>query len=135
MLVFTPLQVIVEVAGLAIGVVLGAAVPLPTALTQPFAKVVVTLYVPADTVIADVVSVVLHNNEPDDMVLNVEVFPQLLITVTTGVAGPVLGVATTVATGLTHPFAVTWVSEYVPATLTAITAKCDPPGFHVIVPV
>ena len=69
------------------GVVFGAATPEPEAEVHPFA-VCVTVYVPAvETVIGEVVSVVLHNKVPVAVVLNVLVPLQLFTTVTTGALG------------------------------------------------
>jgi len=88
------------------GVVLGAAMPLPGKLVQPF-TVVVTVYVPAaDTVMLEVVSVVLQRRLPPAVVDNVEVPSQLSITVTTGVAGVVLGAAVPLPGKLVQPFTV-----------------------------
>ena len=72
---------------------IGAAVPLPAMLVQPF-NVCVTVYVPAaDTVIDGEVAPLLHKIEPVyDPAVNTE-FPQLLATVTVG-AGVTLGAAT-----------------------------------------
>ena len=86
------------------GIALGAARPEPGALMQPL-TVWVTLYDPAfDTVIDDVVSpVVLHDKLPPALVLKV-VDPQLLVTVTTGAVGTVLGAAVPEPAGLVQPF-------------------------------
>ena len=88
------------------GVVLGAAVPLPGALIQPF-TVVVTVYVPAVlTVIVVVVSPVLHSRVPGAVVERVEVPSQLSTTVTSGVAGVVLGAAVPLPGKLIQPLTV-----------------------------
>ena len=98
------------------GVVLGAAVPLPGKLVQPF-TVVVTVYVPAVlTVIVVVVSPVLHSRVPGAAVESVEVPSQLSTTVTTGVAGVVLGAAVPLPGKLVQPFTVV-VTVYVPAVI------------------
>ena len=107
------------------GVVLGAAVPLPGKLVQPF-TVVVTVYVPAaDTVMLEVVSVVLHKRPPPAVVESVEVPSQLSTTVTTGVAGVVLGAAVPLPGKLVQPFTVV-VTVYVPAVLTVIVVVVSP---------
>ena len=88
------------------GIVFGDATPEPAALVQPFI-VCVTLYVFAlFTVIVDVVSFVLHNKPPTAMVERVDVPSQLSTTVTTGVAGVVLGAATPEPAALVQPFTV-----------------------------
>ena len=76
---------------------------MPDALVQPF-TVVTTLYVPAAvTLIAVVVSPVLHANAPAAGVDNFEL-PQLLTTVITGVAGFVFRAAVPDPEGLVQPF-------------------------------
>ena len=88
------------------GVVFGDARPEPTALVQPFI-VCVTLYVFAlCTVMVDVVSFVLHNKPPVDVVESVDVPSQLSTTVITGVAGIVFGDATPEPAALVQPFIV-----------------------------
>ena len=52
----------------------------------------------------DVVSFVLHNKPPADVVESVDVPSQLLTTVTTGVAGVVFGDATPEPAALVQPF-------------------------------
>ena len=107
------------------GVVLGAAVPLPGKLVQPF-TVVVTVYVPAVlTVIVVVVSPVLQSKVPVAAVESVEVPSQLSTTVTTGVAGVVLGAAVPLPGKLVQPFTVV-VTVYVPAVLTVIVVVVSP---------
>ena len=129
------LQLLTTVITGVAGVDVGAATTLLWLLLHPF-TVELTVYVAAAvTDIEDVVALPgAHNNEPVDEVDTVSVPSQLLTTIITGIGGAVLGDATTVDTGLIHPFAVCWVAEYVPATLTGIMPKCDPPGVHVIVP-
>jgi hypothetical protein len=85
------------------GVVFGAATPEPAALVQPL-TVVVTVYVPADeTVIDDVVALLLHNKVPVAVVDKVDVPLQLSTTVTTGVDGVVFGDATPEPAALVQP--------------------------------
>ena len=87
------------------GAVLGAAVPLPAALVQPF-TVVVTVYIPPVlTVILEVVAPVLHNREPVAAVDKLDVPSQLFVTFTTGVVGIILTVTTTLWL-FVHPVAV-----------------------------
>lgn len=83
-----PLQLFVTVTTGVAGTALGAAMPLPALLVQPF-NVLVTVYVPAVvTVIEFVVSPVLHSSEPVAVVESTD-DPQLFTTVTVGVAGVV----------------------------------------------
>ena len=71
----------------AIGAVLGAEIPDPAALVQPF-TVCVTVYVPAAlVVIDDDTSDVLHSKVPAAVVDNVDVPSQLFATLTVGVDG------------------------------------------------
>ena len=76
----------------ATGTAFGAATPLPAGLVQPLA-VLVTVYVAAlVTVIEELVDPVLHNKVvPETVVVDNTELPQLFVTVTTGVAGVVLG--------------------------------------------
>jgi len=60
----------------------------------------------AVTVMEEVVAPLLHNKDPVAVVESVEL-PQLFTTVTTGVAGVVLGAAVLLPGALVHPFAVT----------------------------
>ena len=98
------------------GAVLGAAVPEPGRLTQPF-TVCVTVYVPDRvTDMEAVVAPVLHSNVPvyPDAVSR-EVPLQLSVTFTTG-AGGALGTALSV-TGVgkeIHPAALVAVTSYIP---------------------
>ena len=109
----------------AVGVVFGAAVPLPGKLVQPFI-VVVTVYVPAVfTVIPEVVAPVFHNNVPVAAVVNVDVPLQLSTTVTTGAAGVVFGAAVPLPGKLVHTFTVV-VTVYVPAVFTVILEVVAP---------
>lgn len=78
----------------------------------------------ADTAIDAVVAPVFHNNEPEAVVLNVEL-PQLLTTVTDGADGVDLGDAAPVPAPLIHPFTVV-VTLYVPATVTVINVFEEP---------
>jgi hypothetical protein len=91
----------------ATGVVFGDAVPDPGRLTQPL-TVWVTVYVPAEpTVIDVVVAPVLHNNEPVKAEAeSVDVPLQLLTTDTVGAVGTVLGEAVPEPFELTQPFTV-----------------------------
>jgi len=67
----------------------------------------VTVYVPAvDTVIDEVVTPVLHNNDPVyDPAVNTEL-PQLLTTATAGADGIAFGAAMRLPGALVHPFTV-----------------------------
>ena len=88
------------------GVVFGAAIAEPAALVHPF-TVVVTVYVPAVlTMMLDAVSPVLQSKLPAAKVANVDVPSQLSTTVTTGVAGVVLGAAIPEPAVLVQPFTV-----------------------------
>jgi ABC-type phosphate/phosphonate transport system permease subunit len=87
------------------GVLVGAAVPLPAALVQPFEDTV-TVYAPAlVTVIDGVVAPLLHNKLPVALVEST-LLPQLFTTVTIGVAGALVGAATPVPVSLVQPFSV-----------------------------
>jgi len=87
-------------------ILFGAATPLPFELIHPFAAVCVTVYIPgADTDVDAVVAPLLHNNDPGAVVDNKD-DPQLLTTVTTGVAGIVLGAEVSLPAPLVHPLAV-----------------------------
>jgi putative N-acetylmannosamine-6-phosphate epimerase len=99
-----PLQLSTTVTTGVEGVVFGAATPEPAALTQPFTACV-TVYVPAEeTVIDEVVSLLLHNKVPVAVVDKVDVPLQLSSTVTTGVEGVVFGEATPEPAALVQPF-------------------------------
>ena len=82
----------------------GAAVPLPAALVQPF-TVCVTVYVAAVlTVIDAAVDPLLHNNVPEKAdAVNTEL-PQLLATVIVGATGVAFGAAVALRVALVHPF-------------------------------
>ena len=54
----------------------------------------------------EVLSLVLHNNDPAALVDNVDVPLQLFTTVTPGAGGVVLGAATPEPAALVHPFTV-----------------------------
>ena len=109
-----PLQLSTTVTTGVDGVAFGDATPEPAALVQPF-EAEVTLYVPAEeTVIDDVVAVLLHNKLPVAVVDKVDVPLQLSTTVTTGVDGVVFGDATPEPAALVQPFTVC-VTLYVPA--------------------
>ena len=65
-----------------------------------------TVYVPAaETLMDEVFAPVFHNNVPAELVDKVEL-PQLLTTVTVGVAGIDFGAATPLPKALVHPFIV-----------------------------
>jgi hypothetical protein len=116
----------------AAGVVLGAAVPLPGRLVQPF-TVVVTVYDPAvETIIEDVVAPVLHRRVPAAAVVSVEVPLQLSVTFTTGVAGAVFGAAVPLPGRLVQPSIVV-VTVYDPAVVTVMD-DVDAPVLHSKVP-
>jgi hypothetical protein len=103
-----PSQLLTTVTEGAAGIVLGAAVPLPDALVQPLA-VWVTVYVPELlTVMLDVEAPVLHSSVPVAVVDKTD-DPQSLTTVTTGVAGMVLGAAVPLPDALVQPLTV-WVT-------------------------
>jgi hypothetical protein len=103
-----PLQLFTTVTTGVAGAVLGAAIPLPDALVQPF-TVWVTVYVPAlVTVMLGVTAPVLHSSVPAVVVDSVE-DPQLSDTVIAGAAGVDLGAAVPLPEGLVQPFAV-WVT-------------------------
>jgi len=109
----------------AAGTILGAAIPLPEGLAQPF-TVCVTVYAPGVVAVIDpVIPVLLHNNDPvyPDAV-NTEL-PQLFTTLTTGADGTVNGDAVPVPSALVHPFNV-WVAVYVPSVCTVIDAVVAP---------
>ena len=101
---------------------------------HPF-TVVVTLYAPAAvTLMEGVVAPVLHNKLPVETVVKVDVLLQLLTTVTTGVAGVVVGATTFLLWLLVQPFTVT-LTVYVPAAVTDMEEVVAPPGVHSKVPV
>lgn len=109
----------------ATGFVLGAAIPLPASLTHPL-TVCVTVYDPAEvTVIDDVVSPVLHNNEPAKPVTVNTELSQLFSIDTIGADGTVFGAAIPMPAGLLHPFIVC-VTEYVPGVVTVIEEVVSP---------
>jgi len=98
-----PVQLLTTFTTGVAGVVLGLAIPLPSALVQPLA-VVVTVYVPAElTVIVGVDSPVLHNNVPVAVVERVDVPLQLSTTFTTGVVTVVAGAAVALPSALVQP--------------------------------
>ena len=57
-----------------------------------------------------VVAPLLHNNKPVTLVAVNTELPQLLTTLTVGVAGIAFGADTPVPAALIHPFAVVWVT-------------------------
>lgn len=96
-------QLFVTVTTGVAGTDFGAASPLPAALVQPFAAVAVIVYAPGVvTVIAGVVSPLLHNNDPVAVVDNTEL-PQLLVTVTAGAAGTAFGADIPIPARLVQP--------------------------------
>ena len=98
-------QLFVTVTTGAAGVAFGAEVPLPATLVQPF-TVVVTMYVAAlVTVMEAVVAPLLHKREPA-AVVDSTLFPQLFVTVTTGVAGVAFGAAVSLPALLVQPLIV-----------------------------
>jgi hypothetical protein len=91
----------------AVGIVFGAAVPLPDGLVHPL-TVCVTVYVPPVVTVMDgVVAPLLHNNEPvNPEAVNTEL-PQLFTTPTVGAAtAEFAGAAVPLPAGLVHPFTV-----------------------------
>jgi hypothetical protein len=101
-----PLQLFTTVTTGVAGVVLGAAVPLPAKLVQPF-TVAVTVKLPAVlTVMADVFAPLLHSKVPVAVVDSVDVPSQLFTTDTTGIAGAFLGAAVPLPAKLAQPFTV-----------------------------
>jgi hypothetical protein len=105
-------------------VALGAAVPEPAALVQPF-TVLVTVRVPAVvTVIEFVVSPVLQRIVPPTGIDSVEL-PQLFWTLTTGVAVIALAAAVPEPAALVQPFTVL-VTVRAPAVVTVIEAVVSP---------
>ena len=89
------------------GVALGAAVPVPNALTQPF-TVCLTVYVPAVVTVTEVVvAPLLQSKVPVAVVDKSEVPSQSSKSLTTGVDGVVLGEAVLLPGALVHPFTVT----------------------------
>ena len=89
------------------GIGFGAATPLFAGLIQPF-TVCVTVYVPADiTVIDVVVAPLLHNNVPEKPEAVSTELPQLFITSTIGASTTeVNGAAVPPAAALVHPLIV-----------------------------
>jgi hypothetical protein len=83
------------------GTVLGAVVPVPGRLIQPFTVRVTLSITAAVTVIEEVVAPVFQSNAPAAVVVNTE-FPQLLATVTAGVVGVVFSTAVPVPAALVH---------------------------------
>ena len=117
-------------AGVA-GVAFGAAAPEPAALIHPL-TVLVTVYVPGVvTLMEAVVAPLLHRIVPPAGIDRVEL-PQLLTTVTTGVAGVAFGAATPDPAALVQPLTVL-VTVYVPGVVTLIEAVVAP-LLHRIVP-
>jgi hypothetical protein len=83
------------------GNAIGAAIPDPAELVHPL-TVCVTVYVPEDVTVIDAVVAPFDHRCPDPEAVKTEL-PQLLVTVTTGVAGGVPGAAFNVAGKLVHP--------------------------------
>lgn len=77
------------------------------------------------TVIVAVVSPVLHNKEPVKPEADNTELPQLLVTVTVGASGVVLGAALPLPGALIQP-SVVWVTEYIPAVRTVMDALVSP---------
>jgi hypothetical protein len=103
----------------------GAAVPLPAALVQPFTVCVIVYVVAVLTVIDAAVDPLLHNNVPVTPVAVNNELPQLFTTVTPGADGTNLGAATPVPAELVHPLTVC-VTVNVPAELTVINEVVAP---------
>ena len=80
-------------------------VPLPAALVHPFTVDFTVKVAELVTVIDDVVAPLLHNKFPAAVVERTEL-PQLFTTVTTGVAGIVLGTEVPLPAALVQPFTV-----------------------------
>jgi hypothetical protein len=94
----------------ATGIVFGSATPLAGELLQPFTDCV-TVYIPGfDTLIDEEVAPLLHNKEPvKSTAVSIEL-PQLLVTVTVGVATfEFIGAAVPLAALLVHP-SIVWVT-------------------------
>lgn len=90
----------------AVGTVLGAAVPLPAGLTQPFIVCVTVRVTAVVTLIDAVVAPVFHINAPVyPPAVNTEL-PQLSTTVTEGAAGITNGAALPLPDGLIQPLIV-----------------------------
>ena len=101
------------------GIVFGAEIPEPIALTHPL-SVCVTEYVDASvTVIEVVVAALLQSNDPVVFVAVNKELPQLFVTFTTGADGIGFGAETPLATGLIHPLTAC-VTEYVAESGTVI---------------
>ena len=109
---------------LGVAVVLGAAVPVPAKLVQPFTVVVTALDPAFVTVIQAVVAPLLHTKLPAVVVHSVEL-PQLLTTVTTGVAGTGFGAAVPLPAALVQPLTVIVTIE-VPVDVTVMQAVVAP---------
>lgn len=104
-----------------VGTVLGAGVPLPAALVQPFTVWVTVRVLVSDVVMNTVVAPVLHNNDPVKLdAVNLEP-PQLSNTVTVGAGGVTLGDAVLLPPALVQPFKVC-VTEYTPPVVTVMEA-------------
>lgn len=108
------------------GVVFGFAVALPVALVHPL-TVWVTVFTPAvRTVILDVVDPDgCHNNVPVAVVDKIDWLLQKSTSVTTGVAGVLLGDADCVPAALVHPLIVV-VTLYVPLVVAVIVFVVAP---------
>lgn len=107
----------------------GDAIPCADGLVHPF-NICATVYVPpVVTVIVEVVSPVLHNNDPVNAdAVNTEL-PQLLTTVTIGVCvAGVFGAAVALPNVPVHPLTVC-VTVYIPAVVTVIDSVVSP-VFH-----
>ena len=89
----------------ATGTIKGAAFPIPAKLVHPFRAVCVTVKLPEEvTVIEVVVADVPHNKLPVKLLAVNTELPQLFTTDTVGGAGIVLGAGRALANGLEHPF-------------------------------
>ena len=118
-----PSQLSITATPGAAGVVLGAAIPEPAGLVQPF-TVWVTVYVPAtETVIEVVVSEVLHNKVPvNPVAVSVEVPSQLSTTATPGAVGAAgAGSSVTLVGKEIQPAALVAVTSYMPGASPANT--------------
>ena len=113
-------QLFTTVTAGVVGAATGAATPLPATLVQPL-TVRVTVYVPGDvTLIELVLAPLLHNNVPVAVVVKTEL-PQLFTTVTAGAVGAATGAATPLPATLVQPLTVL-VTVYVPGDVTVIEA-------------
>ena len=125
----------VTVTAGALGIVKGAAVPLPVVLVQPPTVWVTVKAPPEVTVIGLVVEAELLQYKVPVAVVEIWELPHKLVTVTAGALGIVNGAAVPLAAKLIQPSTVVWVTVKAPPEVTEIGLVVEAELLQVNVPV